>query len=344
MGKRSYIYGAGGMGREVLAHWRSIGREPSAFIDRSAGQLPDVDGVPVIALDAVADPASSDVLIALHSAGADVDRVVTDLTRRGFGSVETLWSACAREQWLPRLSYWLDPMADLAADRVAITRARGLFTDATSLRVFDQQCTLRSEGRYAGLDAPSPRDQYHPVDLPRWPEPLRLVDCGAFDGDSLRALRAAGYRIERALALEPDPANFRRLAAAVADDPSIDPIEVGVHSTSCMLSFDPSNGTAAHFDEAGSVALRVVALDALCADFHPTLIKMDIEGAELAALEGAIQVLRRDRPGLAISVYHKPADLWELPLWIADLGLDYRLYLRSHAYCGFETVLYAQSA
>lgn len=70
-------------------------------------------------------------------------------------------------------------------------------------------------------------------------------------------------------------------------------------------------------------------------------IKMDIEGAEQRALDGAEYILRRDRPKLAISVYHKPEDITEIPRWIDRLGLGYRCYLDHYTIHNEETVLFA---
>lgn len=71
-------------------------------------------------------------------------------------------------------------------------------------------------------------------------------------------------------------------------------------------------------------------------------IKMDIEGAELEALKGAEAVIRRDKPKLAISVYHKLDDFWRIPLWIQSLGLEYCFFLRHFTIHAEETVLFAE--
>jgi hypothetical protein len=84
-----------------------------------------------------------------------------------------------------------------------------------------------------------------------------------------------------------------------------------------------------------------VAIDDVLAEIPPTFIKMDIEGAEAAALTGARRVVREARPILAVAAYHRQADLWELPLLVHDMGPDYRMFLRPHAGEGFDTVLYA---
>jgi hypothetical protein len=70
---------------------------------------------------------------------------------------------------------------------------------------------------------------------------------------------------------------------------------------------------------------------------------MDIEGAELAALRGAERTLRRDRPRLAISLYHKPEDFYEIPEFLAGLGAGYRLYMDHYTIHEEETVLFAEA-
>ena len=71
-------------------------------------------------------------------------------------------------------------------------------------------------------------------------------------------------------------------------------------------------------------------------------IKMDIEGAELEALKGAEDSIRRYRPKLAISVYHHLPDFWEISQWIDGLGLGYCFYLRHFTIHAEETVLFAE--
>ena len=72
-----------------------------------------------------------------------------------------------------------------------------------------------------------------------------------------------------------------------------------------------------------------------------SFIKMDIEGAERAALRGAEQLIRRCRPDLAICVYHSISDLFEIPLYIHSIVPEYCLYLRHHTPVFCETVCYA---
>jgi FkbM family methyltransferase len=73
-------------------------------------------------------------------------------------------------------------------------------------------------------------------------------------------------------------------------------------------------------------------------------LKMDIEGSELGALQGGEQSLKRWRPRLAISLYHRPEDLFSIPLWLGSLECGYRFFLNHHSIHQEETVLYATAA
>lgn len=70
-------------------------------------------------------------------------------------------------------------------------------------------------------------------------------------------------------------------------------------------------------------------------------IKMDIEGAELKALEGAVNTLRKYRPNLAISIYHNWEQFSRIAPWLNELNLGYKFYLGHYNTGAWETVLYA---
>ena len=88
------------------------------------------------------------------------------------------------------------------------------------------------------------------------------------------------------------------------------------------------------------VSAKVVSLDSCITD-KVTFIKMDIEGAELNALKGSREIIKKYKPRLAVSVYHKKEDLIEIPLYIKELVPEYKLYIRHYSNAAIETVLYA---
>lgn len=172
------------------------------------------------------------------------------------------------------------------------------------------------------------------------------MDCGAFDGDTLRQLAGTGLAVEAVAAFEPDPANFLKLAHYVRSQHASLPAAVslfpcGLHSSTEQLRFSSGQGAGSHASTSGDTVIQCVSLDEALPCFRPNLIKMDIEGAEYAALWGAHRTLAEHRPGLAICLYQRPEHLWQIPLLVRDWNLAYRFYLRSHCLNGFDLVLYA---
>lgn len=68
---------------------------------------------------------------------------------------------------------------------------------------------------------------------------------------------------------------------------------------------------------------------------------MDIEGAELAALQGAKHIITEQHPKLAISIYHKMEDIWTIPRLLMEYYAGYKFYMRHYSFDGYDTVLYA---
>ncbi len=86
--------------------------------------------------------------------------------------------------------------------------------------------------------------------------------------------------------------------------------------------------------------IPVTRLDAAI-EGNVTFIKLDVEGAEYEALKGAEKLIQNCRPTLAVSVYHKAQDIWELPELILSMAPEYTFYLRHYSLSSEETVLYA---
>lgn len=71
-------------------------------------------------------------------------------------------------------------------------------------------------------------------------------------------------------------------------------------------------------------------------------IKLDIEGAELETLRGAMETIKKHKPNIAVCLYHKLNDLWEIPKFLKEILPEYDLYLDHFTTMQWETVLFAK--
>ena len=118
-------------------------------------------------------------------------------------------------------------------------------------------------------------------------------------------------------------------------------IPFGLWNERTERKFLGKRGDWSRVQENGTEVVPVDTIDHVCASNKVTFIKMDIEGSELEALRGAAEVIRRDKPKLAISIYHRPTDYFEIPFYVKELVPEYRLYIRHHKMVYYDTVLYA---
>lgn len=169
-----------------------------------------------------------------------------------------------------------------------------------------------------------------------------FVDVGALDGETTEYF-LQHFENGHAYVFEPNPKQFEITKERLRTYPQAELFPYGAYDKNTTLRFAPAEGDegSAKISKAGDIEIEVRRLDDLLGDRKVTFIKMDIEGSELAALRGAERIIREQRPKLAICVYHKLEDVWEIPSFILRCHPDYKLYLRHYSITHTETVLYA---
>lgn len=339
------LRGAGGMGRDALAALRAAGEEPVCFCDdRLAGEV--VDGLQVLSTREAAARYSADAafVVTVMNPGVRTADVIDELTGAGAEVVctwvDVAWSH--PEGLLPRYPVGLPHMA--LFDRHRVHGARRLFADEPSLGEFDAQIRWRVSGDFTVLPAPQPQNnQYFEPGLISLTRDDVVYDCGAFDGDTLRSIAEhAPAGVGTVVSLEPDPHNLVQLGAVAARSGNVTVLPYAVGESRQSARWDASGTAAAALSADGTYDVQIVPIDEISAAHPaPTFIKMDIEGAEPAALRGAARTIAEQRPILAVCVYHAPEHLWEIPLQVADMTPGYRYHLRRYEQDGFDVVLYA---
>lgn len=118
--------------------------------------------------------------------------------------------------------------------------------------------------------------------------------------------------------------NYRKLVKNTAGMPNIKTYNMGAWSHRDTPLFSSCSGRNSHLSHQGT-EVQVTDLDSLTRE-RLTLIKMDVEGSELKALEGAEKIITAYRPKLYVCAYHRNDDLFTLPLKIWEMCPDYKIY------------------
>jgi FkbM family methyltransferase len=179
-----------------------------------------------------------------------------------------------------------------------------------------------------------------------------VIDGGACWGDTSLYFSALAGESGKVFAFEFVPENRNIIAANAGLNPSfannicIVPHPLWEKSNEIVKFSARGPSTSMMREISGMISSEVTTIsidDFVAAENHCRVdfIKMDIEGAELSALKGAEKSLRKWKPRLAISLYHKPEDLFEIPLYLNSLNLGYRFYLDHFTIYKEETVLFA---
>lgn len=352
-GNNLVLFGAGNLGRRVLARLRQDGIEPRAFADNNPARWGGrVDGLAVLAPSDAARRFGGDCafVVTIWSETAKQRFVRTRHQLTALGCYKVLPVSPLRwkyhDTFLPFL--WEDLPHKVYEQAAAVRDALGLWADVSSRREYVAQVRWRALGDFDGLAAPTPHESYFPEDVFRLADDEAFVDCGAYDGDTVRTfLHRRGDAFRSLTALEPDPATYARLVAYLDTLPGrvrgrITALPVAVGAAAGRVTFDA--GGSAAVSEAGDVEVTCARLDDLLAGRPVTYVKMDIEGAEADAVAGAAGAIAGQRPVLAVCVYHRQDHLWRLPRLVHSIAPDYRFFLRPHENDGWQLVCYAVPA
>ena len=165
-----------------------------------------------------------------------------------------------------------------------------------------------------------------------------FVDIGCFNGfNSLEFARLVpGYRA--IYAFEPDPLNFRKCEASLSNLRNVYLQNIGLADSQTTLRMS-QGGSGSKINPDGTVEIHVDRLDNFKI-LDPTFIKMDIEGVEVQAIQGARETIAKAHPRLAICVYHNVGDFYRIPQLVLGIRDDYDVYIRHYTETIYETVMF----
>lgn len=327
-----FVFGTGDYGRSIADVI-----EIAAFVDDFT-EATYVDATPIIRSSEI--PSAGLIVVASMLRPRTALKTLKD---RGLRALD--YFAFARFSVLPvrPVTFWPEFETDYERHRDKYLAVRARLADQESIDLFDNLVDFRTE---ADLDSMA---NYEFDQVNQYFEPFlelqlsgeTFVDVGSFDGHTSLEFAARAPEFAHIYAFEPSETNRRRveanLVALGAERSTVFPYGLGDRETT--LRFDSQLGSSSRASSKGDIDISVRTLDSLDLR-NPTMIKMDIEGAEAPALSGALQTIRIHKPRLAISVYHRFDDLWHIPEVVDQAGVSYRLHLRHYTEGIDETIMF----
>lgn len=340
---RLCIWGAGAFGKAMVSLLKKFDVNIECFCDNNKnlhGKI--IDDIPCLSPQELTK--YKDHVTVFICADA-IDTIYAELVELGISDI-VRHPECYIQEYrnisgMPEkdLIYYIKELFQILADeqsrKVAYYKIKAFFSNLKELNEFSYQEVKTS-------------DEYFPKDIIGSITNCSFIDCGAYDGDTLRTfLQYYGENsLNKYTAFELDQVNYTRLCENCSClPPSVQNKlclkNIGISNCRESLAYS-QNDYGSVIEREGNYLAEIDTLDhCIPSDEKVTYVKMDIEGSEVDALNGAHETLRRCQPTLAVCVYHKFSHLWEIPLLIHKILPEHRIYLRHHSTLVCDTVCYA---
>ena len=350
------FYGAGQTGQLLYQQLDKINIHPKAFADDTISKQGEYIGSKKIYSLQEAQNFFGDetlIIVTIFHPSVSFLEVKTRLNLAGFKNVASFFDVFILYPSLFLPFYHFASPSVLLEQKDNYNKAFELFEEQRSKETFVSNLNFRLSLDHTSLYA-ADKEDYFPVDIfpsLRGNSSCIYIDCGAYDGDTVRKFLLKQFGKTRIFAFEPDEYNFKKLTEFVVGlnneiSKDIYLHNVGISDTHGFFKFSSSNSMGSSLSETGNTTIQTISLDDMLYENikhsqDPVFIKMDIEGEEMKALQGCRNLIKEITPHLAISIYHNPDDLWRIPLYINSINSEYNFFLRQHGNDSMDLVLYA---
>ena len=241
---------------------------------------------------------------------------------------------------IPPVRFWGRFKDEYAVNEKKFRWIKSLFSDEASKKVYDKIVHFRLSGNLAYMEGFTDRQniQYFENFLDLNKQGEVFVDAGGYDGYTSLEFIKRCPDFNAIYLFEPDARNMVVAESRLAKYANIHFMRMGLSDKRGVARFF-SSGSVSTITSNGDIEIQVDALDSIVDD-TVTFIKIDIEGAEGKAIDGARSTILKNHPRLAICVYHNDEDFWKIPEQILSLREDYNIYLRHYTEGVAETVMF----
>lgn len=336
------IYGAGYCGLMFAELLESVGIIPEYFFDKAENKkgkcFKGIKVCPPVFLEEI------DCIIVAILNKEIYPEIASYLAELGYENVKSIYDLCEDEILFKnqKLIFYV-PDDWKKYNEKQISKVLSYLGDDLSKRTYMSIIDSITGDATTNIPHDLFEQQYFAYDIYNKTGEEVFVDCGAFRGDVLRFFYCnVNHEFKQYIAIEPDPSNYARIELLEeAKDERVQIVKCALSNKREILQIQNYLNENSVIGNTG-VSVEAFTFDEVCKgnNIKPTFVKIDVEGFEEKLLNGAEKVLKEYQPIVAIAIYHKVDDLWEIPIRIREILPGHRLYIRSYMNVN-ETILYA---
>ena len=351
------IFGAGAMAMRLLNTVEVTGKI-RFFCDNTESRIGSrLYGIDIVSPELLKTVTPEEVIVVVASSERQIE------------ISEQVWKIADFDVYFAKVlvSKTLETVAcDLFDNQNKINQVSDMLIDETSRKIYNevvQRRMIYGTCDFSDLKIEGDEEYFLPQMFEdKAPEAEVIVDCGAYTGDTVERFARMFYdKVKKIWALECGNEQLEQLYARLAClrqlpvCPEVEVLPYAVSDQDGELEFyqlEKANGSfvGANREFAKNdkyfynnvYHVKCVALDNILPEDEPvTIIKMDVEGSEYAALKGATRIIKKNKPKLAISIYHSGVDFFRLALYLKEIVPEYKFAIRHHKKGHVDTDLYA---
>ncbi len=256
------------------------------------------------------------------------------------GYIHLNYLSLFRYSWLDLVEppFMLDFRQDFLENEAQYQKTYDLLADEKSKEVFEKVINFKMSFDLKFMEGftNNHEEQYFDKEILPELKNIRFVDGGGYVGDTVKEVIKNYPDFEKIYCIEPNDLHLKIAKRDFGDNENIEFVNcgLGAKKESNTTEQKDQNNCDHHYQ-----AQNIDTIDNLINE-PVDYIKLDIEGAEQDALDGAKETIKKYHPVLAVCVYHKAQDWYKVPQRILEIRDDYNIYLRHYMEGIYETVMY----
>ena len=204
-----------------------------------------------------------------------------------------------------------------------------LLADELSKKVFKETVLFKLDGNIEHLFACETEEEEAFSNILKLEKGASFLDLGAYNGDTVIDFVNRVGEFSHITAVEPDEKTYKKLCKNT-ETLNITRINAAVSNEVGSMPFSAKSSRGSVFG--GDKIIPSVTIDSLCEGRRFDYIKFDVEGKELDAILGGEKTIKKDKPKMLISAYHRSEDYFTIPLLVNKIRSDYKIYMRHYPY------------